>query len=80
MSVSRGRERAHIYTDDKEALLDHAGRTNERQSAIELVDPQKEHRKIVDRNHRHQEINTTSVPSKQVIPRTQKDRDYEPGI
>jgi ATP-dependent exoDNAse (exonuclease V) alpha subunit len=37
VSVSRGRLHAHIYTDDKEALLEHASRIGERQSALELV-------------------------------------------
>lgn len=37
VSVSRGREQAHIYTDDKEELLRHASDQSERQSALELV-------------------------------------------
>ncbi len=37
VSVSRGRERAAIYTDDKAALLDAVGRSDDRISATELV-------------------------------------------
>jgi conjugative relaxase-like TrwC/TraI family protein len=37
VSVSRGRDRVHVYTDDKEALLDHASQMGDRQSAIELL-------------------------------------------
>eukprot|EP01136_Pigoraptor_vietnamica_P002832 Opistho-1_new@31313 len=37
VSVSRARNRAHIYTDDKEQLLYHASELGERQSAIELI-------------------------------------------
>lgn len=37
VSVSRGRENVRIYTDDKEALLQHASDARERQSASELV-------------------------------------------
>ncbi len=37
VSVSRGREEAHIYTDDKKGLLDHASKMGDRQSALELV-------------------------------------------
>ncbi len=37
VSVSRGRDKAMIYTDDKEALLHHAAEVAERQSALELI-------------------------------------------
>ncbi|GAB3514269.1 MobF family relaxase [Emticicia fontis] len=37
VSVSRGRDRARIYTDDKEQLLEHAAQMGDRQSAMELV-------------------------------------------
>lgn len=37
VSVSRGREAVHIYTDDKEALLDHALKSRDRLSALELI-------------------------------------------
>ena len=37
VSASRGRERATIYTDDKEALLEAVKRSDERLSATELM-------------------------------------------
>ncbi len=37
VSVSRGCDQAHIYTDDKEELLNHAKDTRHRQSALELI-------------------------------------------
>ncbi|WP_276366253.1 MobF family relaxase [Chryseolinea sp. H1M3-3] len=37
VSVSRGRERVRIYTDDKTALLNYASEMRDRQSAIELI-------------------------------------------
>ncbi|ODS77280.1 MAG: conjugal transfer protein [Cytophagaceae bacterium SCN 52-12] len=37
VSVSRGRDNVRIYTEDKDALLSHASRMGDRQSAIELV-------------------------------------------
>lgn len=37
VSVSRGRDAAWVYTDDKAALLEHASNAGNRQSAMELV-------------------------------------------
>ncbi|MBO9565737.1 MAG: relaxase domain-containing protein [Niastella sp.] len=37
VSISRARDRVHIYTDDKAALLDHVSGMGDRQSALELV-------------------------------------------
>ncbi|MDO6430905.1 MobF family relaxase [Flavitalea sp. BT771] len=41
VSVSRGRERVHIYTEDKEALLDHVAQSGDRVGALELFGPGK---------------------------------------
>ena len=41
VSVSRARDRVRIFTDDKEALLEHAAELGSRQSALELVKPQR---------------------------------------
>lgn len=83
VSVSRARERARIYTDDKEALLEHAVELGERQSALELV------RK---RNHtleRSQQLMREDIerPPTQPTPVTARekrtptpDRDYEPRL
>ena len=43
VSVSRGRDSAKIYTDDREALLDYASELGERQSALELVSSKGHH-------------------------------------
>lgn len=40
VSVSRGREKVHIYTDDKEALIEYASEMGDRQSALELMSSQ----------------------------------------
>lgn len=37
VSVSRGKHNVKIYTDDKEALLEHAAEMGDRQSALELI-------------------------------------------
>lgn len=37
VSVSRGKESARIYTDDRSSLLDYASQMGDRQSALELV-------------------------------------------
>ncbi len=52
VSVSRGRDKAHIYTDDKEALLHHASELGERQSALELVRKNKLHKDFVEQMQR----------------------------
>jgi len=69
VSVSRGRDKARIYTDDKESLLDHAAELGIRQSAIELVSKGKSHRDFVtDRQREDNEQELTHKPNK----------DYEP--
>lgn len=59
VSVSRARDMAHIYTDDKEELLHHAQRLRDRQSAIELVERGREYedneRRMIQEQHRIQE-------------------------
>lgn len=40
VSVSRGRDNVHIYTDDKEQLLEYASEMGDRKSALELVGEQ----------------------------------------
>ena len=37
VSVSRARDKVHIYTDDKTALLEQVSEIGDRQSAIELL-------------------------------------------
>lgn len=82
VSVSRGRESVTIYTDDKEALLDHASQLGDRQSAIELVE-----RKDVHLEHVQQlQKETYDQTIKQQIikeihsPAPFNHKDYEPEI
>lgn len=58
VSVSRGREKATIYTDDKEELLLHAELLGDRQSATELVSIKSKHTSYVlqkERTYKEQE-------------------------
>lgn len=84
VSVSRGREAVHIYTDDKTALLDHASEMGDRRSAMELVGVQGRHKE------RAQELARSSYGEK-AQPRLEEakthsptilktERDYEPGF
>jgi len=83
VSVSRGRDRARIYTDDKEELLSYAKRLGDRQSALELVARKDQTREHVQQRIREQ-LNRTPVKAdngKEITkaPRL-KDRSYEPGL
>ena len=65
VSVSRGKERAHIYTDNKEELLHHASEMGFRLSAMELENRYTNH---IDYVHQHQrEENTKTTKSKQPV-------------
>ncbi|WP_375447215.1 MobF family relaxase [uncultured Fibrella sp.] len=87
VSVSRGRDRARIYTDDREQLLDHAARLGDRQSASELVSRKHQTQALVNERIRadiqrqpvdvHQ---TKTVASPEKTPSKAKDRDYEPRL
>ncbi|MCF2491123.1 MobF family relaxase [Dyadobacter sp. CY347] len=84
VSVSRGRDRARIYTDDKEELLSYAQRLGDRQSALELIQRRKQVEEIARDNVRRelqQQMQKTKVPVPVKKPKqTTKDIDYEPGI
>jgi conjugative relaxase-like TrwC/TraI family protein len=83
VSVSRGRDSAKIYTDDKEALLQYASELGDRHSAIELVTRSNRHDRHVEQNQRnfYEAEKTTEQQSKEtIIHHRNKDRDYEPGI
>ncbi len=67
VSVSRGKERAHIYTDDKKALLDAASQKGDRQSAMELVSRNR-------RKHRQREDLQPEMSKDQ---QPKNDKDYE---
>lgn len=90
VSVSRGRDIAKIYTDDKEELLAHASRLGDRQSAIELMKGAQPDR-TKDMNFDHVRQNMQQIPylnkrpEKDYLPPPKADpkkinRDYEPRI
>src|SRR5690606_8676347 len=90
VSVSRGRDIAKIYTDDKEELLAHASRLGDRQSAIELIgNAQPDRTKDISYDHVRQNMQQVPYlnkrperdhqpPTKPVPRKTNK--DYEPRI
>lgn len=83
VSVSRGRERVRIYTDDKEQLLVNASEMGDRQSAIELVSRKNKTADLVQQRIRD-DLNRTPIAREKPkdvskSPR-KKDRDYEPGL
>jgi conjugative relaxase-like TrwC/TraI family protein len=82
VSVSRGRESVAIYTDDKEALLEHATQLGERQSAIELVERKDTHLEYVQQLQiENYNKPITQEPVKELQPPSPfNDRDYEPEI
>ncbi|MFD1000202.1 MobF family relaxase [Ohtaekwangia kribbensis] len=49
VSVSRGKDRVHLYTDSKDELMEHASEMGERKSAIELLNTRKTKADDVDR-------------------------------
>ncbi len=77
VSVSRGREKAHIYTDNKEDLLAHVKDLGDRQSAIEAVKGDAKHiEAVLNRQRTRQE--PEPVKTKQPLPNPIKSRDHEP--
>jgi conjugative relaxase-like TrwC/TraI family protein len=82
VSVSRGRESVTIYTDDKEALLDHASQLGDRQSAIELVEQKDihlEHLQQLQKETYDQTIKQQPIKEIQ-SPTPFNHKDYEPEI
>ncbi|MBE7172476.1 MAG: relaxase domain-containing protein [Williamsia sp.] len=83
VSVSRARDVARIYTDDKEALLEHASELGDRQSALELVAENTSHAKHMMHLQRSTYENLEKFREvKENIIRHQedRDRDYEPRL
>jgi conjugative relaxase-like TrwC/TraI family protein len=79
VSVSRGRNMVTIYTDDKEQLLEHAERSGDRQSALELVAKgraRQSYGRHPNLEKSHVKINEKSMDQ----PKTKNPRhiDYEP--
>jgi ATP-dependent exoDNAse (exonuclease V) alpha subunit len=81
VSVSRGKTNVSIYTDDKEALLEHASELGDRQSALELVHSGERHKAHVELKQRSQPaLPDKSKAQDKTQPQHHKtlDRDYEP--
>jgi len=77
VSVSRGRDSVHIYTDDKEQLLDYASEIGDRKSALELVG--EHHDFIRDRMiDKDKSNNDNSKKISKEFNRNNFTRDYEP--
>lgn len=77
VSVSRARDHVHIYTDDKEELIEHASVLGDRMSAMELVNRKKHY------EHMHINYSTKEMDLPNPEPRVIKEKlnytlDYEP--
>lgn len=79
VSVSRGKDRARIYTDDKEGLLEKVRQAGDRQSAIELVS---KHNETLDRakeiERQKQQPSYLFTKQKEMILAKIKGKEYEP--
>jgi conjugative relaxase-like TrwC/TraI family protein len=82
VSVSRGRDNVHLYTDDKEGLLDYASEIGNRESALEMVSKSQLHKHYVETYTREKEFESPISKASPIDPinTPQKDRDYEPGL
>lgn len=76
VSVSRGRDNVHIYTDDKEQLLEYASEMGDRKSALELVGEQ--YGFIRDRIAGKDKPKDKNKDIKKEFNRNNFTRDYEP--
>ncbi|UPT67659.1 MAG: relaxase domain-containing protein [Sphingobacteriales bacterium JAD_PAG50586_3] len=81
VSVSRAKDKARIYTDDKEALLEYASEMGDRQSAMELVYSKELHlERIAQLQREQQNIPKSEFPkqAKDITNPTPNRDDYEP--
>lgn len=79
VSVSRGRESVTVYTDDAEALLEHASRVGDRQSAMELV-KKKPQAEYMEKQERENYYKNTMQSNKDELVKKQKQPTYGPRI
>ena len=75
VSVSRGKENVHIYTDDKEQLLEYATEFGDRQSAMELVNSK--HNEYIRQRLIKKDMPKEQTKTKQ-LHRNSNRYDYEP--
>jgi conjugative relaxase-like TrwC/TraI family protein len=81
VSVSRGRDAATIYTDDKIALLDYASEIGDRQSALELVkDKHIDHIEKLARDKPAPQKYANKTRDINRFDNLENDRNYEPGF
>ena len=70
VSVSRGRDAATIYTDDRKALLEYASQIGDRQSAMELTGSVGRHQDLViqqERNAYAEKAKAAAMPDKEIV-------------
>lgn len=78
VSVSRAKDKVHIYTDHKEELLEHASEMGDRKSAIELVNGKELHLERVAQLQREQTIQEFPSQVQEITyPKPGPDIDYE---
>lgn len=82
VSVSRGREKVHIYTDDKEVLLENVSELGNRQSALELLESTNDELKYVLEKQQKEYAEKLSAIYKQNKDVTVNpiEREYEPDF
>ena len=74
VSVSRGRDKVRIYTEDKDELLSHASRMGDRQSAIELVSGKRAAHQVIQQEIVRQETKKAMERQKAKIQEATKPR------
>jgi conjugative relaxase-like TrwC/TraI family protein len=80
VSVSRAREKTVVYTDDKEALLEHAAEAGDRTSAMELVKSIDRHTEYVHQLDRQlQPAKEISQAKERALDHSLNMDEYEPG-
>ncbi|MBE7172365.1 MAG: relaxase domain-containing protein [Williamsia sp.] len=79
VSVSRGKERARIYTDDKESLLHHAQELGQRTSALELVGKSRMHLDFVMQMQRENQY-PKKTTEKNLTSKSKQREEYDPDI
>lgn len=75
VSVSRGRDDVHIYTDDKEQLLEYAAEFGDRKSAMELVSQNQRDFAVYRQTEKDKKTNKTKTNKE--INKNNNNLDYE---
>lgn len=80
VSVSRGRERVRIYTDYKDALMEHAKKISDRKSAIELIAGARDTAMQNIRQQMEKHVPKKEKDPVDIYKPIRVTKDYEPGI